>query len=84
MNLNRLRPKNETYDLLLSIIKICQTLIEQTKTLPQETLEFKLNKPRGTFRFKPPIQIKGDWMIGLTDLEVYISIFNIREENNKF
>ena len=41
-------------------------------------------KPRETFHFKPPIQIKGDWMIGLTDLEVYNSIFNITEENNKF
>ena len=41
-------------------------------------------KPRETFHFKPPIQIKGDWMIGLTELEVYNSIFNITEENNKF
>ena len=43
-----------------------------------------MNKSRETFHFKPPIQIKGDWMIGLTDLEVYNSIFNITEENNKF
>ena len=41
-------------------------------------------KPRETFHFKPPIQVNGDWMIGLTDLEVYNSIFNITEENNKF
>ena len=41
-------------------------------------------KSREIFRFKPPIQVKGDWMIGLTDLEVYNSIFNITEENNKF
>ena len=41
-------------------------------------------KPRETFHFKPPIQVKGDWMIGLTNLEVYNSIFNITEENNKF
>ena len=41
-------------------------------------------KPRETFQFKPPIQIKGDWMIRLTDLEVYNSVFNITEENNKF
>ena len=41
-------------------------------------------KLRQTFHFKPPIQVKGDWMIGLTDLEVYDSIFNITEENNKF
>ena len=41
-------------------------------------------KPRETFLFKPPIQVKGDWMIGVTDLEVYNSLFNITEENNKF
>ena len=43
-----------------------------------------MNKSRETFHFKPPIQITGNWMIGLTDLEVYNSIFNITEENNKF
>ena len=84
MNLNMIRPKNETEDLLLSITKNCEILIEQTHTKPQETLEFKMIKPRQTFHFSPPIQIKGDWMIGLTDLEVYNSIFNITEENNKF
>ena len=41
-------------------------------------------KSRETFHFKPPIQINGNWMIGLTDLEVYNSIFNITEKNNKF
>ena len=84
MNLNMIKPKNETEDLLLSKTKNCETLIEQTHTKPQETLEFKMTRPRETFHFKPPIQIKGDWMIGLTNLEVYNSIFNITEENNKF
>ena len=37
-----------------------------------------------TSHFKPPIPIEGSWMIGLTDLEVYNSIFNITEENKKF
>ena len=41
-------------------------------------------KPKETFHFRSPIQIRGDWMIGLTDLEVYNFIFNITEENNKF
>ena len=41
-------------------------------------------KPRETFHFEPPIQVKGDWMIGLVDLEIYNSIFNITEQNNKF
>ena len=40
-------------------------------------------KPIETFHFKPPLQVKGDWMIGLTNLEVYNSIFNITKENNK-
>ena len=84
MNLNMIRPKNETEDLLLSITKNCERLIKQTDRKAEETLEFKMIKSRETFLFKPPIQIQGDWMIGLTDLEVYNSIFNITEENNKF
>ena len=79
-----IRPKNQTEDLLLSITKNCETLIEQIHTKPQETLEFKMIKPRQTFHFNPPIQINGTWMIGLTDLEVFKSIFKITEENNKF
>ena len=84
MNLNMIRPKNQTEDLLLSITKNCETLIEQTNRKAEESLEFKMHKPRKTFHFRPPIQVKGDWVIGLTDLEVYNSIFNITEENNKF
>ena len=41
-------------------------------------------KPREKIHFKPTIQTKGDWMLGLTDLEVYNSIFNITKEDNKF
>ena len=47
-------------------------------------MEFKMIKSREAFHFKPPIQVKGDWMVGSVDLEVYNSIFNITEENNKF
>ena len=47
-------------------------------------MEFKIIKPRETFHFKQPIQVECDWMIGLTDIEVYNSIFNITKENNKF
>ena len=79
-----IRPKKETGDLLLSITKNCETIIEQTHTKPQETLELKITKSRETFHFKPTIQTEGDWMIGLVDLEVYNSIFNITEEDNKF
>ena len=84
MNLNMIRTKNETEDLILSITKNCETLIKQTHTRLEETMEFKMIKPRETFCFTPTIPIKGDWMIGLMDLELYTSIFNITEENNKF
>ena len=84
MNLNRITHKNETENLLLSITKNCETLIEQTHRKPEETLEVKMVKPRETFHFTPLTEIKGDWMLGLVNLEVYNSNFNITEENNKF
>ena len=84
MNLNMITPKNEIEDSLLLITKNCATLIEQTHRKAEETLEFNMVKSRETFHFKPPIQINGNWMIGLTDLEVYNSIFNITKQNNKF
>ena len=75
MNLNMIRPKNEIEHSLLSITKNCEKLVEETHKEPEETLEFKMIKPRETFHFNPPIHIKGDWMIGLVDLEVYNSFF---------
>ena len=71
MNLNLVRPKNQTGDLLLSITKNCETLIKQTHKKPEETLEFKKIKSKETFHFNPPIQVEDDWMLGLIDLEVY-------------
>ena len=84
MNLNMIRPKNETEDLLLSITKNCETLIQQSHRKAEEALEFKMNKSRETFHFRPSIQLQGFSILGLVDLEVYNSIFNITEENNKF
>ena len=84
MNSNKIQPKNETQDFLVSITKNCETLVQQTHKKPEETLKCKIIKARETFHFNPPIHIKGDWMIGQTDLEVYNSIFNITKENNEF
>ena len=33
------------------------TLIEQTRTRPQETLEIKMNKQMQTFPFNPPLKL---------------------------
>ena len=79
-----IRPKSEIEDLLLSITKNCEKLVDQTHRKPEETLEFKMLTPRETFHFNPPIHTKGDWMLGLIDLEVYNSIFIITKENYKF
>ena len=79
-----IRPKNETEDLLFSITKNCETLIDQTHRKAEETLEFKVTKPRETFYFTPKVEFKEDLMIGFIGLQVYNSIFNITEENNKF
>ena len=58
MNLNMIKPKNETQNVLLPITKKCQTLIEQTHRKAEETLEFKKIKPKQTFPFNPPITIR--------------------------
>ena len=44
-------------ELLLLIKKHTDILIQQTKTKPQETLEFKMNKQMQTFSFNPPINL---------------------------
>ena len=75
--------KNE---LLLLIKKHTDTLIEQTKTRPQETLEFKMNKQIQTFSFNPPINLveEGKWLLGVSLFECTNSVFKITNENNSF
>ena len=84
MNLNLIRPKNETEDLFLSITKNFGTLFEQTHRKAEKTLEFKMTQSKQMFDFEPAIPIEGSWMIGLTDLEAYKSILNINHTNTKF
>ena len=84
MNLKVVRPINQTEDLLVLITKICETLIYQTHTRPQETLDFALTESRKKFHFRPPISLEGSWMLGLSSLEIHNSVLNITEESNKF
>ena len=73
-------------ELLLLIKKHTDTLIEQTKTKPQETLEFKMNKQMQTFSFNPPINLfeEGRWLLAVSSFECTNSVFNITNENNSF
>ena len=73
-------------ELLILIKKYTDTLIEQTKTKPQETLEFKMIKQMQTFSFNPPINLfeEGRWLLGASSFECTDSVFNITNENNSF
>ena len=73
-------------EVLLLIKKHTDTLIEQTKTKPQETLEFKMNKQMQFFSFNPPINLleEGKWLIAVSLFECTNSVFNITNENNSF
>ena len=79
-----IQPKNETKDLIISLTKNCEKLIEQTYRISEETLESKRNKSRNTFLFKPSISLQMSWMIGLTSLEVFNSVSNVTQKNKKF
>ena len=73
-------------ELLILIKKHTDTLIEQTKTKPQETLEFKMINQMQTFSFNPPINLveEGKWLLAVSSLECTNSVFNITDENNSF
>ena len=73
-------------ELLLLIKKHTDTLIEQTKTKPQENLESKMNEQMQTFSFNPPINLveEGKWFIAVSSFECTNSVFNITNENNSF
>ena len=73
-------------ELLLLIKKHTDTLIEQTKTKPQETLEFKMNKQTQTFSFSTPINPleQDEWLLAVSSLECTNSVFNITNENSSF
>ena len=73
-------------ELLLLIKKHTDTLIELTKTKPQETLEYKLNKQMQSFSFHPPINLfeEGKWLMAVSLFDCTNSVFNITRENNSF
>ena len=73
-------------ELLLLIKKHTDTLIEQTKTRPQHTVEFKMNEQMQTFSFNLPINLveEGKLLLGVSSFECTKSVFNITNENNLF
>ena len=72
-------------ELLLLIKKHTDTL-EQTKTKPQETLEFRMDKQMQTFSFNSPKKMveEGKWPLAFSSFECTNSVFYISNQNNLF
>ena len=73
-------------ELLHLIEKHTDTLIEQTKTKAQKTIEFKMNKQMETLFFSPPLTLveEGKCLLAVTPFEATNSVFNITHRNNSF
>ena len=73
-------------ELLLLIKKHTETLIEQTKTKPQETPEFKMIRPKQTFSFNSLINLVGEgkWLLAVSLFDCTKSVFDITNETIPF
>ena len=73
-------------EFLLLTKKHTDTLIEQTKTKPQEILESEMNKQMQIFSFNPPINLieEGKWLTSVSLFNCTNSVFNITYGNNSF
>ena len=67
----------------MSIAKSNLDSVENALSKPQETLEFKMTKQKDSFSFDNPLELPEKWMMGVTKLEVYNTVYNISEKNNK-
>ena len=83
MDLSNFVTYNKQESLLLTIAKSNQEIVENTHSKPQETLEIKMNKQKESFSFDIPLDLPEQWMMGVTSLQVYNTVYNITEKNNK-
>ena len=82
MDLSSFVAYDKKESLPLSIAKSNQEIVENTHSKPQETLEFKMTKQE-SFSFDVSLLLSEKWMMGVTSLEVYNTVYNITEKNNK-
>ena len=73
-------------ELILLNKRFTDTLIEQTKTKPEETLKFELKKQMKSFSFNFPINLAevGKWLAAVTSFQATNSVFHKTDENNSF
>ena len=83
MDLSNFVTFDKKESLLLNIAKSNQEVAENTHSKPQETLEIKMSKRKESFSFDVPLHLNETWMMGVTSLEVFNTVYNVTEKNNK-
>ena len=84
MDLSNISANDQKELLLLDILKSNLEIVENTHSKAQETLEFKMNTPTKDFQFDEPLILSQSWMMGVTNLEVYDTVYNIDRHINSF
>ena len=81
-----IRNENQPEFLFISLTKNFQTLFAQTKTKPQETLEFTMGKQMQTSSFNPPIKLseQDKCLLSVSSFETTNYVFHLAAENNSF
>ena len=71
MDLSQFTPTNKRETLLPETMKLLHKIEENTHTKPQQSLEFKLIKPKQSYNFDKPLIIPEKWVMGVSNLQVY-------------
>ena len=82
MALSNFVPYDKKESFLLNIAKFNLEIVENTYSKPQETLEFKKNKQSEYFSFEFPLILEDSWLMGVTNLQVNKTVYNITKSNN--
>ena len=78
MDINNIATHDQKELLLLHILKSNLEIVENTLSKKQETLEFKMQNATKDFQFDEPlILLQVNYMMGVTNLEVYNTVYNI-------
>ena len=75
MNLSNLVTYGKKASLHLSIDNSKKENVENTHCKPQETLEFKMDDQTELFALDEPLALREKWMMGLTSLEIYNTVY---------
>ena len=82
MDLSNIVTYDKKESLSLSVANSNLHIVENTLSKPQETLEFEMTKRKKSFSFDVPLELPEQWMLGVTSLEVYNTVYNITSKTH--